>query len=114
MDNLSAKKTRIGHLDQIIQIQTPTYSTTVYGEQMPAWSPLVTLYANVEYSTTGQMEDVNGKTIKEYRPVIFTVRYRANITSKDRIFYAGEAYDIENISHEGRKRFTKLICMLRK
>jgi phage head-tail adaptor, putative, SPP1 family len=114
MDNLSAKKTRIGHLDQIIEIQTPTYSTSVYGEQLPAWTPAQTLYANVAYNTTGQNEDVSGQTIKEYRPVTFTIRYRTNVSSKDRIYYAGEEYDIENIAHEGRKRFTKLVCILRR
>ena len=114
MENISAKKTKIGSLDERIEIQAVTESANAYGEMAKTWSTAATLWAKVEYSTTGQSEQYAEATVREYRPVFFTVRYRTDYSAKNRILYNGEYYDIENVEHEGRKAFTKYICILRK
>ena len=114
MENLSGKKTKIGSLDERIEIQTATEAPNAYGELIKTWATAETLWTKVEYSTTGQSETYKEATVKEYRPVFFTVRYTTDYDAKDRIIYENEVYDIENIEHEGRKRFTKFVTMLRK
>ena len=114
MENLGWKKTKVGSLDERIEIQAVTETANNYGEPAKSWATVATLFTKVEYSTTGQNETYAEATIREYRPVIFTVRYRTDYSAKNRILYGGEVYDIENVEHEGRKRFTKYITVLRK
>lgn len=114
MENLSAKKTKIGSLDERIVFQTATETVNGYGELVKTWTNTAEVWAKVEYRTTGQNEVYAQATVREYRPVNFTTRYTTDYTAKNRIVYQGENYDIENIEHEGRGRFTKYICVLRK
>ena len=114
MENLSAKKTRIGSMGEQLEVQAVTETANAYGEMAKSWATVATLFCKVEYTTTGQNEEYAEATVREYRPVIFTVRYRTTYNAKNRILYGSEVYDIENVEHEGRKRFTKYICKLRK
>lgn len=112
MENLT-QSLHIGMLDERIEIQTATEAANAYGEIAKTWATTETLWARVEYGQTKADEDYVKATVKEYRPVLFTVRYRTNVTAKNRILYGGQYYDIRHIEHVGRKRFTIFESQLR-
>lgn len=114
MENLITK-IRIGMLDEQITIQQVTEPPNgEYGEPVKSWATLAQVWARVEYPTTGADEDYTKATVKEYRPIAFTIRHRSDVSAKNRVVYDGEEYDIQNIEHIGRKAFTVLKCLLRK
>ena len=111
MENLE-QKTRIGALDERIVVEQ--YSTTAneYGEPIKTWSTSGTLWARVEYLNGGNAEKFVEATENEYRAVRFTVRYRTSVSNKNRILYNSQYYDVREIQHEGRKRFTYINTLL--
>jgi SPP1 family predicted phage head-tail adaptor len=111
MENLE-QKTRIGSLDERIVVESYTATANEYGELIKTWSTSETLWARVEYINSGNAEKFVEATENEYRAVRFTVRYRTSVSNKNRILYNSEYYDVREIQHEGRKRFTYINTLL--
>ncbi len=93
---------RAGDLDRLITIEQPTETIDAYGAPIQSWT---TLAANVpaqvsydngsEYFAAGQM---NARI-----DAVFKIRYRSDLTTKMRISYGGETYDIKFLNEIGRR-----------
>ncbi len=83
---------RAGQLDRLITIEQPTETTDDYGAPTVVWMPFAQVWANVrydngtEYFASGQM---NTRI-----DAVFKIRYLSGITTKMRVSYDGEYFDI--------------------
>lgn len=93
-----------GKLDRLITIEHSSTSEGVYPETV--WTVIATPRAQLvrvadsEFAT-GYGEATSGE-------IVFRIRWRAGITTADRITYAGTAYDIKEIAEIGRRRGLEL------
>jgi len=100
------KTPRIGQLDRRIEIQTPTETRTATGGVETTWAAFARCFAGVTYPLTGNNEDVLGDQPVATTRVMFTIRYRDELTEKMRILYAGEYYDLmPPFAEAGRKQY---------
>jgi len=90
----------IGKMDRRIAIERVT-RVKVAGEVVPTWTTLATVWAEVVQQTAGEFFTGYGEA--ETGSVIFRVRYRPGITTKDRVTYDGAAYDLKEITEIGRR-----------
>ncbi len=83
---------RAGDLDRLITIEQPTESKDEYGAPTVIWTSFAQVWAGVrydngtEYFAAGQM---NARI-----DAVFRIRHRAGITTKMRVAYDGEYFDI--------------------
>ena len=96
----------IGTLDRKIVIERYTATRDAYGGEVVTWAILATVWAGVEYGQ--KISDEKQDTAKQIatKNIVFNIRYSTAYTEKDRILFESEYYDILNITHLGRKRFT--------
>ena len=94
----------IGRLDRRIDIQQdPASSADTYGQVVPSWTALDTVWAQV---TPSGSESHEGSQDHATRTTEFRIRYRSDVTEKMRIRYpasTGDIYDIESITEIGRQ-----------
>jgi SPP1 family predicted phage head-tail adaptor len=103
---------RAGKLRHRITIEAPTASQDEYGEPIPTWAPLFTVWAaredlaGREYFAAAQIQsEVTTK---------FRIRHRDGITAKMRVNDGGRLYDIAAVQDpEGRGRELILLCVRR-
>lgn len=93
-----------GEMDRRITFQRYTEAQNAMGEPIETWANLVsipTVWAKVE-PVRGDESYTADKTEAEY-DTRFTVRYRSDLTVKDRIVYGGQDYDIHSIAEMERQ-----------
>jgi len=104
-----------GKLDTKINLQKLYYNTNSLGEQVPA--PIYDnheVWAAIDY--TGGKEQVNTTVAIASTDVKFTVRHSSitsQVTTKWRVYYKTDFYDITRIQHEGRNRFIHIYAVKR-
>jgi SPP1 family predicted phage head-tail adaptor len=96
----------IGNLDRRIVIQTSTVSRDAYGEAIPTWSTLRTVWAWIRPVAVSEGEKSNKITASD--TVRFVVRYRSDYTEKMRIVYNSNTYEIKGIQEVGRREYQEL------
>lgn len=104
---------RAGRLDRLITIEQPIESTDPsYGAPIQTWATLAQVWAQVkpvrgsEYFAAQQM---NARV-----DTVFKIRYRSDLTTKMRISYGGELYDIQSIIELGRNDGLELMAIVRR
>ncbi len=101
---------RAGDLDRLITIEQPTESVDAYGAPTQTWATLAQVWAQVkpvrgsEYFAAQQM---NARV-----DAVFRVRYRTDLTTKMRISYNSETYDIQGIIEIGRREGLELMAVV--
>ena len=94
----------IGRMDRRIDIEQDTASSAdSYGQIVPSWGALDTVWAQV---TPSGNETHEGNQDHATRTTEFRIRYRSDVTEKMRIKYpasSGDIYDIESIIEIGRQ-----------
>ncbi len=89
-----------------VTIQVSEAQTDKYGNHTNAWTDYFSCYATIS-GESGQEQAVVGETV-ENTEVSFTVRYcsetAAVSSTKHRILYAGELYDIIAVDHLNMKK----------
>jgi len=101
----------IGELNDRITIQENTNSTpNDFGEVTNTWTDITdgTVCAKVEYKGTGSNEDYKESQEVASTVVVFTIRYKSEVTAKMRISYESAFWDIESIAVQDNKRWTEL------
>ena len=100
----------IGRLDRRIDIQQDNASSAdSYGQIVPSWGALDTVWAQVTPGGSagrGGQEDHEGNQDHATLTTEFRIRYRTDVTEKMRIRYpasSGDIYDIESIIEIGRQ-----------
>ncbi|MBD9493193.1 phage head closure protein [Ensifer sp. ENS01] len=96
----------IGKLDRRITIERQTQNTKPSGDVTKVWTPVATVWAEVLQQTASEFFTGYGEA--ETGTVIFRVRYRPGITTKDRVIYDGVAYGLKEIKTIGRRHALEL------
>ena len=97
-----------GQLDRRITLQSRTTAADAFNTPIETWSDLATVWAKVEYPSTGSDEDTASGLNVARRRVDFTIRHRTDVGFVERVRYSGGTYDIERIAELGRNDFLKL------
>jgi len=93
-----------------IKIMSPTKTQDEYGQATIVWVLLAELWVNV-MAVRGR-EFFAAAQINQETTVKFTIRYRADITTLNRIEYDGKGYDITGvIPLAGRKEWLELMAI---
>lgn len=96
----------LGSLDRRITLQNYTATQSDYGESIPTYSTLATVWAMVKPINGNESVTADKITVKA--DCLFTIRYRTSVTEKTRIVYNSVNYDITNISEVGRRKYLEL------
>lgn len=97
---------RAGKLDRQITIERQTETVAASGAVSKTWAPVATVRAELvqrnadEYLAGFGEADAGG--------AVFRIRYLSGITTADRVTFDGEAYDIDEIVENGRRRALEL------
>lgn len=102
---------RAGTLDRRIVIQTNTPAQDGYGEPVASWSTLATVWARYE-ALTGRERFVADQVAAEI-DARFTIRYRSDVTPKQRVTWDSKTWDIAAVLEEGRREALHLLCTAR-
>lgn len=92
---------RAGKLDRRIVIQSASLAQNSVGEAVETWATWKTVWATVQ--------DLRGREYFQSRAenaevtTKFTIRHLDGLKAEMRISYDGDIYDIEHISHMGRR-----------
>jgi len=104
---------RAGKLDRRIEIHRLTETgRTAFNEPVLSWSKVATVWAQQRPDRGTERfaaAQVNGAAV-----LSFHIRYRADLTEKDRIVYEGRTYEIVAPPREiGRRSVTEIDCVTR-
>jgi SPP1 family predicted phage head-tail adaptor len=97
---------RAGKLDRTISIERKTETVSETGSVVSAWLNIATVRA--EIVTQSASEFLTGFGEAESGTIVFRVRYLAGITTADRVSYAGQVYDLKEVTEIGRRRGLEL------
>jgi SPP1 family predicted phage head-tail adaptor len=90
-----------GRLDRTITIRRETETVTATGAVTKTWADLATVRAEVVENVFAENFTAYGTA--ENGTVVFRIRYRADITTADRVFYAGRTFDLKEVVEIGRR-----------
>lgn len=91
----------IGNMDRRINIERLTKTRKPSGDTFETWAPVATVWAEVLQQTANEFFTGYGEA--ETGTVIFRVRFRPGIMTKDRVSFDGTDYDIKEIKEIGRR-----------
>lgn len=99
---------RAGKLDRIITLQRSVETKSATGAVTLTWSDLATVKAEIVEQSADEF--LTGFGEAQTDAIVFRVRYIADLTTGDRVLYAGTAHDLTAISEIGRRRGLELRC----
>lgn len=111
---MPATTPNIGSRDRRIAVQSVTYTANEYGEPAETWTTDFYTLARVEYPQAGQGEGFEDAINISSTRIDFTIRWRSGITTKNRIVYNSNNYDIIAVGEIGRRNYLKLTAELKK
>lgn len=92
------KNEKVGILRERLTIQTVSETRSDTGHAAQTWSDLATVWAAVNYRVLPSDEkNMTGRKVAE-QVISFRIRYRSDVTEKNRISYRDELYDIVSIA----------------
>ena len=100
---------RAGQLDQRVTIERFTSEPDDWGQPIPSWAPLATVWAAVE-PLVGR-EYITAQAMQSEVTARIRMRWRPGVTSQDRVMHGATAYGIESvIDYRSQHRELVLIC----
>ncbi len=102
---------KLGSLDQRIVLKDYESEIDLYGGEVITWTTLDTVWANVTANHGNEDEESTQET--EKFTYTFTIRYRDDLTGKNRIEFDGSEYDILAVNFIGRKFYTVIKAIRR-
>ena len=98
------------NLKHRVTLQRETKEEDGQGGYESSWSDLITVWAEV--LPIGAREKIYAMQLKSPASHKVTIRYRAGLTSNDRLVFRGNIYDIkECIDPKADRRYLKLLCL---
>lgn len=94
-------------MDRRITIEQNTPTTGASGEQVPSWSTLATVWAQV--LPVKAMERWTSQQMQVQIDAKFRIRYRSDVTAQHRIVFEGRTYDIQGVSEVPRRRALEIV-----
>ncbi|WP_412033152.1 phage head closure protein [Nitratireductor aquimarinus] len=95
-----------GKLDRKICIERLTETVSATGAISNTWTTFT--IARAQIVTQSATEFLAGFGEAESGTIVFRIRYLAGITTADRITYAGQLYDLKEVTEIGRRRGLEL------
>ena len=99
---------KAGRMSETVTIERETEAVSPAGTVTPTWATIATRRAEVIQAGTTDLLKPFGE--EGQAAIVFRVRYVADVTTKDRLTYRGQAYDIRDIKEIGRRRGLDLRC----
>ena len=101
---------RLGSMRERITLQTPTDSTSTFGDVSQTWADTLTNEPAQFISTNGG-ESLRGRQVEAGINAVFTVHYRSQFTPQCRIQHNGTTYGIVYVRPvEGGRRYLEVYC----
>lgn len=102
---------RFGRMDRRVRIDAPTGARGGLGEATEGWVQLATVWARKLQPSVAAK--VVGPELVSEQSVVWSVRYRADVTSLCRLVAGEEVYRIDGV-YEGSGRLEELIILSRR
>jgi len=104
----------LGDMDERVTLLVQTDTANDYGELVKTWAAIdAEQWAKVDFPITGNEEGYAGTQEYDTRRIFVTVMYRGDITTKNRLLYENEQYDIVHVRPKGRDLFEIYTCIRR-
>jgi SPP1 family predicted phage head-tail adaptor len=98
-----------GELRQRITLERPTITRDTSGAEIQTWGTFATVWASKKHKTSREFyaaQKVNAEITD-----LFTIRYRAGVTTRMRVSFDGKDYDILGADDpDGRRRELQVLC----
>ena len=103
---------RIGQLDRRVSLESRVdqFDSTT-NELIPAWAPIATVPAAKR--DQGGREFLSAGTVIAEGRTLFTIRWRDDVSTIDRLICDGIAFNIVNVAELGRRQWLQLQCEVR-
>lgn len=109
MARVGFKDVPIGELRIPIEIQRFEHNIDDYGFNQPIWTTIAKPRAKVEFDDRLIRQVLRDDGVDSTTVMLFTIRYIPNLTTKDRIVYKNDEYEIYAQQDLGaRQRFLML------
>ncbi|TFL16428.1 phage head closure protein [Jannaschia formosa] len=98
-----------GSLDRRITLQRATETTNDFGEKVPAWGLLATVWAGFKPVSDGEKWRAGMVEAREFAR--FTIRYSstvADLSAKDRLLFDGDPWSITGVKELGRRQWLEI------
>jgi SPP1 family predicted phage head-tail adaptor len=99
---------KAGRMSETVTIERETEAVSPAGTVTLTWATVATRRAEVIQAGTTELLKPFGE--EGQAAIVFRVRFLADLTTKDRLTYRGQAYDIRDIKEIGRRRGLDLRC----
>jgi len=102
-------------MDRRIAIQRATLTVNAYGERAESWVTIATVWAEIQYKTSGT-ESIQSDQIFSEQRLNFIIRYSSDVSDlkpSDRVSYNSDTYQIEAIQEIGRQEGLRIVTTLR-
>jgi SPP1 family predicted phage head-tail adaptor len=100
------RQVQAGKLDRRIVIQQCTTSLNAMREPVESYATLATVYAEFNAVDVGEGQGADSTQARANSK--FTIRYRTDITEKDRIVHDSRTYKILGIREMGRRELLEI------
>lgn len=97
---------RAGKLDRTIIIERKSETVSETGAVVSAWLNIAMVRAEIVTQSASEFLTSFGEA--ENGTIVFRIRYLADITTADRVSYAGQVYDLKEVTEIGRRRGLEL------
>ena len=101
---------RAGELDRLIVIETPTEGQDDYSARTLTWATFATVWAKV--SPVRGRETVAADRALAQADTVFRVYWLSGVTTKMRVSYDGQYYDIQHVAEIGRREGLDILARL--
>jgi SPP1 family predicted phage head-tail adaptor len=99
---------KAGRMTEAVTVERETETVDQYGTVTKTWATIATRKAEIIQAGTTELLKPFGE--EEQSAIVFRVRYVADVTTKDRLTYRGQAFNIRDIKEIGRRRGLDLRC----
>lgn len=100
-----------GRLDRRITILSRAAATDAWNQNSDIYNSLATVWAEVRDAGAKEREEADQRVTNH--PKIFIIRHRSDVTTKDRIQYDGDTYQITGLAEIGRKEGLRITAVAR-
>lgn len=101
-----APQVRAGSFDRIVTIQQQTIGENSAHEPTESYATLATVRAQVVPS--GAREATTADAIRAAKTTRFRIRYRSDVTEKDRVVFDSKTYKILGLTEIGRREVLEI------
>ena len=100
-----------GRLDRRILILQRSTSTDAWNQNLGSYVQVLEVWAEVKDLGAKEREEADQRVT--VNPKIFTIRYRSEVTTKHRISFDGDIYQITGMTEIGRKEGLRITAVAR-